>query len=243
MKKIIHKKQNLKVVILCGGKGTRIVEETAKKPKPMIKIGSKPILIHIMDMFRYYGFNDFILASGYKREIIVKYFKNYKKSKNIKVINTGKETMTGGRILRLKKLLKNEKCFLMTYGDGVCDINLIKLLNFHKKHKKVATVTAVHPPVRFGELKIKKNKVSKFEEKPQAKAGWINGGFFVLSNRIFRYIKNDSTIFEREPLEKLSKENQLMAYKHKSFWQCMDTLRDKILLNNLWNKKKAPWKK
>ena len=239
----MQNKQNLKVVILCGGKGTRIVEETTKKPKPMIKIGNKPILVHIIDIFKHYGFNDFILASGYKREIIVKYFKNYKKPTNIKVINTGKETMTGGRILRLQKLLKKEKHFLMTYGDGVSDINLNKLLKFHKKHKKIATVTAVHPPVRFGELKIKGSKVSKFEEKPQAKAGWINGGFFVLSNKIFRYIKKDSTIFEREPLEKLSKENQLMAYKHDKFWQCMDTLRDKIMLNSLWNRKKAPWKK
>lgn len=239
----MQNKQNLKVVILCGGKGTRIVEETTKKPKPMIKIGNKPILVHIIDIFKHYGFNDFILASGYKREIIVKYFKNYKKPTNIKVINTGKETMTGGRILRLQKLLKKEKHFLMTYGDGVSDINLNKLLKFHKKHKKIATVTAVHPPVRFGELKIKGSKVSKFEEKPQAKAGWINGGFFVLSNKIFRYIKNDNTIFEREPLEKLSKENQLMAYKHDNFWQCMDTLRDKLMLNSLWNKKRAPWKK
>ena len=239
----MQKKQNLKVVILCGGKGTRIVEETVKKPKPMIKIGNKPILVHIIDMFKYFGFNDFILASGYKREVIVKYFKNYKKTTNIKVINTGRETMTGGRILRLKRLLKKEKYFLMTYGDGVSDIDLNKLLKFHKNHQKIATITAVHPPVRFGELKIKRGKVSKFEEKPQAKAGWINGGFFVLSNKIFRYIKKDSTIFEREPLEKLSKENQLMAYKHDKFWQCMDTLRDKIMLNNLWNKNKAPWKK
>ena len=243
MKKNNFKRKNIKVIILCGGKGTRITEETKAKPKPMIKIGKEPIICHIMRIFKYYGFNDFILAAGYKKKIIENYFKNLKEFPNVKIVNTGKESMTGGRILRLKKYLKNEKYFFMTYGDGLGDINLIKLLNFHKKHKKIGTVTAVHPPVRFGELKIKKNRVLEFKEKPQAKAGWINGGFFVLSNEIFRYIKNDKTVFEREPLEKISSKKQLMAYKHNSFWQCMDTLRDKILLNNLWKKKKAPWKK
>ena len=230
MKKNNFKRKNIKVIILCGGKGTRITEETKAKPKPMIKIGKEPIICHIMRIFMYYGFNDFILAAGYKKKIIENYFKNLKEFPNVKIVNTGKESMTGGRILRLKKYLKNEKYFFMTYGDGLGDINLIKLLNFH-------------PPVRFGELKIKKNRVLEFKEKPQAKAGWINGGFFVLSNEIFRYIKNDKTVFEREPLEKISSKKQFMAYKHNSFWQCMDTLRDKILLNNLWKKKKAPWKK
>ena len=241
MKKIKSKEKKIKVVILCGGKGTRIIEETQTKPKPMIMIGNEPVICHIMRIFMHYGYNDFVLAAGYKKQIIYDYFKKSKKFPNVKVVNTGKESMTGGRILRLKKYLKNEELFFMTYGDGVSDVNISNLLTFHKKHKKIATVTAVHPPVRFGELKINMSRVLKFEEKPQANAGWVNGGFFVLSKEIFRYIKNDKTIFEREPLEKISKKNQFMAFKHNNFWQCMDTLRDKILLNNLWKKKKAPW--
>ena len=205
MKKNKFKKKNIKVVILCGGKGTRISEETRIKPKPMIKIGKDPIICHIMRIFMHYGFHDFILAAGYKKEIISRYFKNLKEFPNVKIVDTGKESMTGGRIQRLKKYLKNEEYFFMTYGDGLGNINLTKLLNFHIKHKKIGTVTAVHPPVRFGELKIKKNRVLEFKEKPQAKAGWINGGYFVLSKEIFKFIKNDQTVFEREPLEKFQK--------------------------------------
>ena len=238
MKKNRHNKKSIKVVILCGGKGTRISEETKVKPKPMIKIGKDPIICHIMRIFKHYGFDDFILAAGYKKEIISGYFKNLKEFPKVKIINTGKESMTGGRILRLKKYLKNENYFFMTYGDGLGNIDLAKLLNFHIRHKKIGTVTAVHPPVRFGELKIKKNRVYEFKEKPQAKAGWINGGFFVLSKEIFRYIKNDKTVFEREPLEKISKKKQFMAYKHNSFWQCMDTLRDKLYLDEYFKKNK-----
>ena len=233
----------MKAVILCGGRGTRLVEETHAIPKPMVKIGDQPILWHIMKIFKYYGINDFILAAGYKKEIIEKFFEDCKDFSNVNVVDTGIETMTAGRILRLKSQLKDTNSFFMTYGDGVSDIDLKKLLEFHKSHKKIATVTAVHPPVRFGELEIENNKVVNFEEKPQAKAGWINGGFFILGSEIFKYIKGDEVVFEREPIEKLTKENELMAYKHQGFWQCMDTMRDKILLNKLWNENKAKWKK
>jgi glucose-1-phosphate cytidylyltransferase len=233
----------MKTVILCGGKGSRLVEETFAKPKPMINIGEKPILCHIMEIFQYYGFNDFILAAGYKKEIIEKYFSNTNGFQNVSVVDTGSETMTGGRILRLKKILKDEERFFMTYGDAVSDINISKLLEFHKAHQKIATVTAVHPPVRFGELEVKNKTVINFAEKPQVKSSWISGGFFVLENKVLDYIKNDETVFEREPMESITKEGQLMAYEHEKYWQCMDTLRDKILLNKLYAEKKAPWKK
>lgn len=232
----------MKIVILCGGLGTRISEETVKIPKPMVKIGNKPIMCHIIDYFSRFGFNDFLIAAGYKKEKIEEYFHNNKEYENINIIDTGEETLTGGRVLRLKDQLENEKNFFMTYGDGLCDIDLNSLLSFHVNHKKVATVTAVHPPVRFGELDLNGNKVLDFQEKPQAKAGWINGGYFVLTPKIFDYIKNDQTIFEREPMKILSKSGELMAYKHEKFWQCMDTLRDKNLLNKLWNENRAPWK-
>ncbi len=233
----------MKTVILCGGLGSRLSEETKKIPKPMVEIGGKPILWHIMKIFQYNGMDEFLLATGYKKEEISKYFNNNKDFKKIDIIDTGQETLTGGRLLRLKERLINEDNFFMTYGDGLSDINIKELLNFHKFHKKIATVTAVHPPVRFGELDIKENKVIDFQEKPQAKAGWINGGFFVLNPKIFNYIENDQTIFERQPMKQLSKMGELMAYKHEKFWQCMDTLRDKNLLNKLWNENKAPWKK
>ena len=232
----------MKIVILCGGLGTRISEETVKIPKPMVKIGNKPIMCHIIDYFSRFGFNDFLIAAGYKKKKIEEYFHNNKEYENINIIDTGEETLTGGRVLRLKDQLENEKNFFMTYGDGLCDIDLNSLLSFHVNHKKVATVTAVHPPVRFGELDLNGNKVLDFQEKPQAKAGWINGGYFVLTPKIFDYIKNDQTIFEREPMKILSKSGELMAYKHEKFWQCMDTLRDKNLLNKLWNENRAPWK-
>lgn len=229
----------MKVIILCGGYGTRLSEETILKPKPMVKIGKKPILDHIMNIYKKYGFNEFILALGYKKEQIEKYCKN---RKNIQLINTGKDTMTGGRLLRLKDYLKNEQSFMLTYGDGVSSVNIKKLLLFHNKNKKIATLTAVRPPVRFGELGLKNNKVIRFREKPQVTHGWINGGFFIFNREIFDFIKNDKTMLERQPLEKLSNLNQLMAYKHKGFWQCMDTLRDKLYLNKIYNSGKIPWK-
>jgi glucose-1-phosphate cytidylyltransferase len=235
----------MKTVILCGGRGTRIMEETKVIPKPLVKIGSKPILWHIIKYFYSFGYSDFILASGYKSKIIEEYFKKNKINNcNIKVINTGLNTLTGGRLLRLKKYFKKDETFMMTYGDGVSNINLDKLLKFHNKQKKISTLTAVRPPVRFGELKINfKNLVVSFIEKNQSSANWINGGFFVLNSRVFNFIKDDKTIFEREPISKLAKSKELNAYKHFKFWQCMDTLRDKILLNKIWKTKKAPWKK
>jgi len=233
----------MKIVILCGGKGTRLSEETIKIPKPMVKIGTKPILIHIMNFYKLYGFNDFILAVGYKQNIIRDYFKKNKNFKMVRVVNTGQNTLTGGRLLRLKKYFNKNENFMLTYGDGVTNLNLKNLIKFHRKNNKIATVTAVKPPVKFGELKIKKSLVKQFEEKPQSSAGWINGGFFVLNSKIFKYIKNDSTMLEREPLKKLVKLKQLVAYKHSGFWKCMDTLRDKILLNQILKKKKLTWLK
>ena len=232
----------MKVVILCGGYGTRLSEETTIKPKPMIKIGKKPILEHIMGIYEYYGYSQFILALGYKSKYIKKFYKN-KNKKNINLVYTGKDTKTGGRLLRLKNYLKDEKTFMLTYGDGVSNINIKKALQFHNNHGRIATITAVRPPVRFGELKINKNKVKSFKEKPQVGQGWINGGFFIFNNEILDFIKNDQTMLEREPLEKLTKTGQLMAFEHKGFWQCMDTMRDKILLNKLWNTGYALWKK
>ena len=230
----------MKVVILCGGYGTRLSEETAVKPKPMVKIGKKPILEHIMSIYEHYGYNQFILALGYKSEYIKKFYKN---KKNISLVYTGKDTKTGGRILRLKNYLKNEKTFMLTYGDGVANINIKKAIRFHKNHGKIATITAVRPPLRFGELKISRKKVKSFKEKPQVGQGWINGGFFVFNKEVLNFIKNDQTMLEREPLEKLTRVGQLMAYEHRGFWKCMDTMRDKILLNQLWNKGNALWKK
>ena len=232
----------MKVVILCGGYGTRLSEETTIKPKPMIKIGKKPILEHIMGIYEYYGYSQFILALGYKSEYIKKFYKN-KNKKNINLVYTGKDTKTGGRLLRLKNYLKDEKTFMLTYGDGVANINIKKTLQFHNNHGKIATITAVRPPVRFGELKINKNKVKSFKEKPQVSQSWINGGFFIFNNEILDFIKNDQTMLEREPLEKLTNTGQLMAFEHKGFWKCMDTMRDKILLNKLWNKGNALWKR
>ena len=232
----------MKVVILCGGKGTRLAEETNLNPKPMVKIGDKPIIWHILKFFSNYGYNDFILATGYKNEIIDNFFSKNKDFPNVETIFTGAETMTGGRILRLKSILNREEEFFMTYGDGVTNLNLNELLKFHKSHNKIATVTAVHPPVRFGEVEIKNNEVTRFAEKKQAKSSWISGGFFILNKKIFNYIKNDETVFEEYPLEKVTSEGQLMAYKHEGFWQCMDTLREKKLLESLWNKGIAPWK-
>ena len=233
----------MKVIILAGGLGTRLAEYTHSVPKPMVEIGGEPILSHIMRIFKSYNFNEFIIAAGYKNEVISKYYKNSNEFKNLKIIDTGQDTMTGGRILRLKSLISEDENFFMTYGDGLCNVNLDKLKEFHLKNNKIATITAVHPPVRFGELEIEDIKVKKFEEKSQAKAGWINGGFFVLNYKIFSYIKNDSTLFEREPMEKLTQKENLVAFKHEGFWKCMDNLRDKIILDELCKNNNLLWKK
>ena len=227
----------MKVVILAGGFGTRLSEYTRTIPKPLVKIGNKPILVHIMKLYSKYGFNEFIIALGYKGSLIKKYFKKNIFPWKIELVDTGFNTMTGGRIKRLKKYLKNDQFFL-TYGDGVSNVNIKKLLNFHKKNKKIGTLTAVRPPARFGAIKIKNNFVNYFKEKSKLDEGWINGGFFVFEPQFLDYIKNDNTYLEKEPLEKLSKQNQLVAYKHKSFWQCMDTLRDKKILEKEFKNKK-----
>ena len=226
----------MKVIILAGGYGTRIAEYTKKLPKPMIKINGTPLLSHIMRIFSSQGFNDFIIAAGYKKNIIQKYYSKSKEFKNVKIVDTGKETMTGGRILKLKPHFKKNENFFVTYGDGLSNINLKKLLNFHLRNKKIATVTAVRPPVRFGELLIKKDKVLRFKEKPDIKSSWINGGFFVLNYEVFKFIKNSKTSFEKEPLEKLAKSKNLTAYKHKNFWKCMDNIADKNYLEKYLKK-------
>ena len=219
----------MKVVILAGGKGTRISEYTKFIPKPMIKVNKYPLIFHIMKIYAKQGFKDFIIASGYKGEIIEKFFKKKIKDWRVKIVPTGLETMTGGRIKRLKKYLNNERFFL-TYGDGVSNLNIKKLLNFHLKSKSTVTLTAVRPPARFGAIKIKGNKVTVFREKSSLDEGWINGGFFVMEKEIFKYLKNDKTYLEREPLTTLGKKRKLSAFKHNDFWQCMDTLRDKEIL-------------
>ena len=219
----------MKVVILAGGLGTRISEYTRNIPKPMIKIKGQPILLRIMKHYYKFGFNDFYIASGYKGKIIKNYFKNKKFNFKVNIIDTGLRTMTGGRVLRLKKILKSET-FLLTYGDGLSDVNIKKLISFHKKSKNYVTLTAVRPPARFGAIKLHGNRVKVFKEKSRLDEGWINGGFFVMSPKIFKFIKNDKSYLERQPLENLSKKNKLGAYKHFGFWQCMDTLRDKEIL-------------
>ena len=253
----------MKVVILAGGLGTRFPEETDVKPKPMIEIGGRPILWHIMMHYAYYGFKHFIIALGYKGEVIKKYIvdfcslnsnltvnlKNgdviihdgYKADWIVDLIDTGHNTQTGGRLKRLTPYIGNET-FMMTYGDGVSDINLHRLLEFHRKHGKMATLTAVRPTARFGHLELRGEMVREFSEKLQTKEGWINGGFFVLEPGVLKYINGDNTDWAKEPCEHLSREHQLIAYKHSSFWQCMDTLRDKVHLESLWNTGNPPWK-
>ena len=227
----------MKVVILAGGSGTRLSEYTKSIPKPMVKIGDKPILVHIMKLYAKYGFKEFIIALGYKGNLIKKYFKKKKFNWNIKLVDTGLNTMTGGRLKRLKKIIGNQR-FLMTYGDGISNINLKKLLRFHIKNNKLVTLAAVRPPARFGAIKINGNLVNYFKEKSTLDEGWINGGFFVMEPEFLKFIKGDKTFLEREPLEKLSKKNELIAYKHNNFWQCMDTLRDKIILEEALLKNK-----
>ena len=220
----------MKVVILAGGLGTRISEYTKIIPKPMIPINDVPILIHIINHYRKYNLNKFYIAVGYKSKIIKDYFKKKKfKDCKINIIDTGLKTMTGGRLKRLSKYLGKET-FLMTYGDGVSNVNLKKLIKFHKQKKKIMTLTAVRPPARFGAIKITNNTVKYFKEKSNLDEGWINGGFFVIEPELFKYIKNDKTYLERGPLEKIASQGELVAFKHYGFWQCMDTLRDKEIL-------------
>ena len=230
----------MKVVILAGGLGTRMSEYTESIPKPMVQIGKKPILDHLINIYSKFNLNDFIIALGYKGEIIKKYFKNYKGKSKINLVETGQNTMTGGRLKRLKKEIGNNT-FMMTYGDGLSDVNINKLLEFHKKSKKLVTVTAVRPPARFGFIKFKDNEIISFKEKSKLDVGWINGGFFVIEPKFLDYIENDKTYLEREPLEKLVKEKQMSAYRHEGFWQCMDTLRDKKILDDMIKHKNAPW--
>ncbi len=225
----------MKVVILAGGLGSRLSEHTKTMPKPMVKINGVPIIIRIMSHYSEYGFKEFFIATGYKGNVIKKYFKKNFFNWKINVIDTGKKTMTGGRLKRLKKYLKDES-FLMTYGDGLSNVNIKKLIKFHKRNKKMVTLTAVRPPARFGALKILNNKVKYFKEKSKLDEGWINGGFFVINKDFFKYIRGDNTFLEREPLEKISKKKQLTAYKHTGFWQCMDTIRDKEILEKIVKK-------
>ena len=237
----------MKVVILAGGLGTRLSEETKKKPKPMVNIGNDPILLHIIKIYSRFNFNKFIIAGGYKINFIKKFFKKRKmKNLDIKVINTGSKSMTGGRIYRLKKYLKDDK-FMLTYGDGLANIDLNKLIKFHNNSKKIATLTVVRPPARWGHVTLKKKLITKFEEKNQLNEGWINGGFFVFEKNFFDFYKNykkkESVVLESDILPKLSKKKQLSAYQHLGFWKCMDTLRDKIYLTELFKKKRVPWMK
>ena len=226
----------MKVVILAGGFGTRISEYSKTIPKPMITINKKPIIIHIMEHYFKHGFSDFYIALGYKSSVIKKYFKNKKFRWNVNLVDTGLKTMTGGRLKRLKKILGNET-FLMTYGDGLSNVNLTKLLKFHNVNKKLVTLTAVRPPARFGAIKLAGNNVKVFKEKEKMDEGWINGGFFVMESKFLNYIKNDNTFLEKEPLERASKEGQLSAFKHEGFWQCMDTKRDRDKLEKILKEK------
>lgn len=219
----------MKVVILAGGRGSRLSELTKKIPKPMVKINNIPILIYIMKHYSKYGFKDFVIASGYKKSIIKKYFKKKILDWKIDVVSTGLDSQTGGRIKRLKKILRNKRFFL-TYGDGISNVNIKKLMNYHLKKKAVMTLTAVRPPARFGAIKIADGKVKIFREKSALDEGWINGGFFVCEPEIFKYLKNDRTILESEPLKILGRRKKLFAFKHTKFWYCMDTLRDKEIL-------------
>ena len=254
----------MKVVILAGGLGSRLAEETDVKPKPMVEIGGRPILWHIMSHYSSYGFNEFIIALGYKGEYIKRYMLDYCRLSSdltvklrsgdvmrhgtgapsdwvVDLIDTGLHTATAGRLKRVESLIGNAP-FMLTYGDGVSDVNLNDLMSFHKKHGKWGTLTAVRPPARFGNFHCEGDMITQFMEKPQSESGWINGGFFVLEPKIFEFISGDDSWLEREPLEVLARNRQLCAYKHEGFWQCMDTLRDKRLLEDIWNSGKAPWR-
>lgn len=254
----------MKAVILAGGLGTRLSEETDIRPKPMVEIGGKPILWHIMKMYSSYGVHDFIICCGYKGYVIKEYFANYflhqsdvtfdmshntmevhhKRAEPWKVtlVDTGETSMTGGRLKRVEKYIKDEDAFFFTYGDGVSDVNITKTLEYHRSHNKLATLTATYPPGRFGALDIHDGKIKQFQEKPKGDGALINGGFFILSPKVLKYIEDDSTIWEQYPLNQLAEDGELMAYEHHGFWQPMDTLRDKHYLEDLWQQKKAPWK-
>jgi len=253
----------MKVAILAGGFGTRLAEETEIRPKPMVEIGGKPMLWHIMKIYAHYGFKDFVIALGYKGEHIKKYIVDYCSLTNnltvnmqsgqierhdcsdldwtVQLIDTGLKTMTGGRIKQLAPYV-GDATFMLTWGDGVADIQLDKLLAFHRSHGKLATLTAVRPPARYGHLELDGDQIKEFSEKPQTREGWINGAFFVLEPGVFDYIDGDSTQWEKEPLENLAADGQLMAYRHTSFWQCMDTLREKYILENYWHSNQAHWR-
>ena len=226
---------NKRLLVLAGGFGTRLSEYTKTIPKPMVNVAGKPILLHIMNHYVKYGFKDFYIALGYKGEIIREYFKKNKFDWNITLVPTGQKTMTGGRLKRLQKYIGNET-FMMTYGDGVSNVNLKRLLQFHKKNRKMVTLTAVRPPARFGVMKLRGNKVTYFKEKSKLDEGWINGGFFIMEPNFLKYIKDDKIFLEKEPLEKVTKINELNAYKHNGFWQCMDTKRDKDKLDTILKK-------
>lgn len=253
----------MKTVILAGGVGTRLQEETAILPKPMVEIGGRPILWHIMKTYRAFGFREFVIALGYKGEAAKRYFLDYRQMRSsitvdlsdgrtvvqdgqpedwiVHLVDTGDQTQTGGRLKRLARNVGSET-FMMTYGDGVADINVSDLVAFHKAHGRLATVTAVRPPARFGSLQLDGDRVARFAEKPQVAEGWINGGYFVLEPQVLDYIEGDEIVFEKEPLERLAEEGQLVAFRHDSFWQCMDTLRDVKLLEHLWASPNPPWK-
>jgi len=256
----------MKTILLAGGLGTRLSEETSIRPKPMVEIGGMPILWHIMKTYSHYGYNDFLIALGYKGDVIKEFFLNYKLHKSDMVVNlrsgdlkyendfsenwkvglyeTGLNSMTGGRLFNLKKLLKPGETFMLTYGDGVSNINISELVEFHKSHGKIATLSAVRPPARFGSIIMNElGQINEFKEKPQVGEGWINGGYFVFNYDIFDYLQSETTILEREPLEKLAKDGELVAYRHEGFWHCMDTIRDKDNLNEIWASGNAPWKK
>ncbi len=255
----------MKAVILAGGLGTRLSEETAIKPKPMVEIGGKPILWHILKSYSSHGINDFIICCGYKGYIIKEFFANYFlhtsditfdiKNNSMKVhqqyaepwkvtlVDTGENTMTGGRLKRIKNFVQDEDAFCFTYGDGVSNIDISQSISFHKAHGKLGTMTAVQPPGRFGAIDIDGQRIVSFKEKPQGDGNWINGGYFVLSPKVIDYITSDNTIWEREPMENLARDNQIDAFHHHGFWQPMDTLRDRLLLEELWEGGQAPWKK
>jgi glucose-1-phosphate cytidylyltransferase len=255
----------MKAVILAGGMGTRLSEETTLRPKPMVEIGGKPILWHIMKIYAAQGVKEFIIALGYKGEMIKEYFLNfYAFNKDISVdlgsgkttihdgkqhedwtvhlVDTGLHTQTGGRLKQLKKWLEHDKTFLFTYGDGVSDVDIKATIKFHESQGRLATVTTVLPPARFGRLEFDHDRIVAFREKPHGDEGWINGGFYVLDRKTLEYIKGDETVWEKEPLERLTKENQLTGYRHERFWSCMDTLKEKVYLEDLWQSGKAPWK-
>lgn len=254
----------MKAILFAGGYGTRLSEETTVKPKPMVEIGGKPILWHIMKLYSHYGVNEFIILCGYKGYMIKEYFENYflhmsditfdmstntttiheqrAESWKVTLLDTGEDTMTGGRLKKAFEFVKNEECFCLTYGDGLCDVNIGETIRFHKSHNKKATLLSVVPPGRFGVLELDGDNVIQFQEKPQGDGYKINGGFFVLSPDIFRYLADDKTIWEQEPLQNLARDAQLKAFNHSGFWHPMDTLRDKNFLQKLWEEDRAPWK-